>query len=332
MGGFPLYPLKFSYILKEKVWGGRRLETLLGKRLPEGSPIGESWEVSDHGEDTTVVAEGALAGRSLHELAEQFPEELMGNKGMGTAAGCFPLLLKFIDASDVLSVQVHPDDDYAAKHEGKGELGKTEAWYVLDADEGARLVRGVKPGTTRDEFAELLKEGRLEECLNTFEVKAGDVLYLPAGMLHALGAGVVVAEIQQNSDTTYRVYDWNRVGLDGKPRELHVEKALEVIDFGVPLRNKEVPMLLDGYPYRRENLVRCAKFAMESIETGERITEERDGEAFAILCFVEGGGWLEGDFESVEVKVGDSVLVPAGVRRFAFAPGEDSKFLLMQVP
>lgn len=158
MGGFPLYPLKFGYILKEKVWGGRRLETLLGKRLPEGNPIGESWEVSDHGEDTTVVAAGALAGRSLHELVESHPEELMGKRGVETARGRFPLLLKFIDASDVLSVQVHPDDVYAAEHES-GELGKTEAWYVFHAAEGSRLVRGVKRGTTREDFGKLLAEG-----------------------------------------------------------------------------------------------------------------------------------------------------------------------------
>lgn len=331
MGGFPLYPLKFDYILKEKVWGGRRLETLLGKRLPEGNPIGESWEVSDHGEDTTVVAAGALAGRSLHELVESHPEELMGKRGVETARGRFPLLLKFIDASDVLSVQVHPDDVYAAEHES-GELGKTEAWYVFHAAEGSRLVRGVKRGTTREDFGKLLAEGLLEECLNSFEVSAGDVLFLPAGTLHALGAGVVVAEIQQNSDTTYRVYDWNRVGLDGRPRELHVERALEVIDFEAPLRNKEAPKRLEGYSYRREALVSCEKFAMESIETAEPIAEEMGGEAFAILCFVKGCGRLEGDFESVEVNLGDSVLVPAGLERFRFTPEEDSKFLLMYVP
>ncbi len=332
MGGFPLYPLKFRYILKEKVWGGRRLERLLGKKLPEGSPIGESWEVSDHGEDTTVVANGALAGRSLHELAEEFPEELMGEKGMSAAGGRFPLLLKFIDASEVLSVQVHPDDEYAAMHEAEGELGKTEAWYVVDAEEGSRLVRGVKPGTTREGFAGLLKEGRLEECLNSFEVGAGDVIYLPAGALHALGAGIVVAEIQQNSDTTYRVYDWNRTGLDGKPRELHVEKALEVIDFDAPPRNKEKVRRMEGYSYARRRLVECEKFAMESIETREGVAEERDGAGFTILCLVKGCGRLEGEFESVVVKVGDSVLVPAGLRRFSFAPEGDSRVLVMYVP
>ncbi len=330
MGGFPVYPLKFRYLLKEKVWGGRRLGEVLGKELPEGRPIGESWEISDHGEDTTVVAEGELSGVPLQELVRSHARELLGRRGMESARERFPLLLKFIDASDVLSVQVHPDDAYAGEHEG-GELGKTEAWYVVWADEGARIVRGVKPGTTRVEFERLLREGELEECLNSFEAKAGDVVFLPAGTLHALGAGIVVAEIQQNSDTTYRVYDWKRVGLDGRPRELHVEKALEVIDFDAPIQNTEVGRKLEEYSYRRELLVECKQFTLELAETSKRIEEELDGEAFAIVCFIEGGGLLEGDWGSTKVVRGDSVLLPASLDEFDFAPAGKSLLLMMSV-
>jgi mannose-6-phosphate isomerase len=215
----------------EKVWGGRRLETVLGRELPPGRPIGESWEVSFRPDGPTPVVGGLFDGRPRDELAREHPEELLGPHVTARFGAEGPLLLKIIDASRDLSVQVHPDEVYEAAH--PDAEAKSEAWYVLAADEGSRLIRGVD-GVDAAGFRGLLEAGRLEECLHEVRVSPGDVMDLPARTLHALGAGVMIAEIQQSSDTTYRVYDWNRVGLDGRPRELHVERALEVTDFSPP--------------------------------------------------------------------------------------------------
>lgn len=223
-----LYPLTFEPIFKERVWGGRSLERLFGKALPPGQPIGESWELVDRPpQDVSVVAQGPLAGRSLRWLMEHHRAELLGQAA--DSAGRFPLLIKWLDAHQTLSLQVHPPAAVADKFGGEP---KTELWYVVEAQPGACLWAGVKPGVTRAQFERALQAGTVAEGVHCLPVQAGDALLLPAGRLHALGPGVVVAEIQQNSDTTYRVFDWNRVGPDGQPRSLHVEQALASIDFG----------------------------------------------------------------------------------------------------
>jgi mannose-6-phosphate isomerase len=222
-----LYPLTFQPIFKERVWGGRNLERLYGKPLPPGRPIGESWELTDRPpDDVSVIAQGPLAGRTLRWLMERHRAELLGQAA--DSAGRFPLLIKWLDAQETLSLQVHPPASAAAQLGGEP---KTELWYVVEARPGAMLFAGLKPGISRTDFEQALRAGTVADCVQALPVQAGDALLLPAGRLHALGAGVVVLEIQQNSDTTYRVFDWNRLGPDGRPRPLHVEQALASIDF-----------------------------------------------------------------------------------------------------
>jgi len=222
-----LYPLTFHPIFKERVWGGRKLEQLYQKPLPPGAPIGESWEVSDRPDDRSLIANGPLAGKDLHWLVNRHPSELLG--ATPAQAGRFPLLVKILDAREKLSLQVHPPAARAA------ELGgdpKTEMWYIAEAEPGATLYVGLKRGFTRAEFERRLQAGTVAECFHQLQVRAGDAMFLPSGRVHAIGAGLVIFEIQQNSDTTYRVFDWNRVGLDGRPRPLHVAESLASIDFG----------------------------------------------------------------------------------------------------
>lgn len=217
----PLYPLLLNAALHTKVWGGRRLATLLHKSLPGDEPYGESWELHD----TATVANGALAGRSLGDLLAEYGHDLVGARN--NPADGFPLLAKFLDAAEWLSIQVHPDDEQARQLEGEPR-GKSEAWIILYADPGAQLVIGVQPGTTRDGLANAIRSSRLEQLLVRAPVKPGDIMNIPAGTIHALGPGLVIYEIQQSSDTTYRLYDWGRMGLDGKPRALHIDKGVQV--------------------------------------------------------------------------------------------------------
>lgn len=221
-----LYPFIFHPIFKERVWGGRALERLYRKPLPPRAPIGESWEISDRPGDVSVIANGPLAGKDLRWLMENHERELLGDAK--PANGRFPLLIKILDAEEKLSLQVHPPAHRAEELRGEP---KTEAWYIADAAPGAELYVGLKRGVTRAEFEGKIRTGEVAECFHRVPVKAGDSMFLPSGRVHAIGAGLVIFEIQQNSDTTYRVFDWNRVGLDGKPRDLHVEHSLASIDF-----------------------------------------------------------------------------------------------------
>jgi mannose-6-phosphate isomerase len=221
-----LYPLTFQPIFKERVWGGRNLERLYRKALPPAVPIGESWEITDRPDAASVVANGPLAGKDLRWLMEHYPKELLGNAR--TQNGRFPLLIKLLDAQEKLSLQVHPPARVAARSGGEP---KTEMWYIADARPGAELYAGLRRGVTRAEFERRINDGTVADCFHRLPVKPGDVMFLPSGRVHAIGAGLVILEIQQNSDTTYRVFDWNRPGLDGQPRELHVEQSLQCIDF-----------------------------------------------------------------------------------------------------
>ena len=222
-----LYPLIFQPIFKERVWGGRELERLYGKKLPPGAVIGESWEISDRPGDASVIANGPLAGKDLRWLMEHHAPEILGG-AKPAADGRFPLLCKILDARDKLSLQVHPPANKAAELGGEP---KTEMWYIADAAPDARFYVGLKRGVTRAEFEKKISDGSVADCFHRVPVRAGDTMFLPSGRVHAIGDGLVIFEIQQNSDTTYRVFDWNRVGLDGKPRELHVAQSLASIDF-----------------------------------------------------------------------------------------------------
>jgi len=236
-----LYPFTFQPIFKERIWGGRELERLYAKKLPSSKPIGESWEISDRPGDASVIANGPLAGKTLPWLMENHARELLGD-AKPAAEGRFPLLCKILDARERLSLQVHPRPGSAGvppassekrRQDGSAPGGepKTEMWFITDAGPDASLYVGLKRGVTRAEFEEKISDGSVADCFHRIPVRAGDAMFLPSGRVHAIGAGLVIFEIQQNSDTTYRVFDWNRGGLDGKPRELHVAQSLASIDF-----------------------------------------------------------------------------------------------------
>jgi len=317
MSSEELYPLKFQEIFKPKIWGGQNLKRILGKRLPQDAAIGESWEVSDREGDVSVIANGALEGKSLREVLQSRKEEILGRKDFPQwSLERFPLLIKFIDAQDDLSVQVHPSDE-AARRFKESDPGKTEAWVIIDALPGARLIRGLKEGTSHDDFQILLAENRIEECLNWVEVAPGDCVFLPPGTVHALGRGLVLAEIQQNSDLTYRIWDWGRVGFDGKPRPLHIDKALEVIDFSLvgPHKTSEEP--IEEGPGKRKRLVKCDKFMLErwELEPGEGLYSMP--ESFLALMAIRGNGKIiYGKDEAERMDPGQTVLIPASIKNF----------------
>lgn len=305
-----LYPLLFEPILKEKIWGGNTLQEKYGRKLPSAK-VGESWDVACHPNGTSVVANGPFKGQTLRQLIDSYGSQLLGQEVQKRFGSKFPLLIKLLDATEFLSVQVHPDDEYAALHEG-GQPGKTEMWYIIHAQPGAHLIYGLVPGTSREEFEQAVRDGKLEKYLRSIEVKAGDVLYIPAGVVHAIGPGILICEIQQNSDTTYRVYDWNRLGDDGKPRELHVDKALDVIDFSGRLaRDKLTGLSIAEEGGRRTYYIACDYFAVEKIECRGSIHEKADGTKFFTLTAVEGQGEIVYSQGNQPFKAGDSILIPA---------------------
>ncbi|MGR3309814.1 MAG: type I phosphomannose isomerase catalytic subunit [Candidatus Brocadiales bacterium] len=335
-----LYPLKFRSIYKKKIWAGHRLMTLFGRDISVNERVGESWEIADHGADTTVIKNGPLAGEKLHDIVAKNGIELLGKKWVEArtnpslrsraglfvhAASAFPLLVKLIDTREMLSVQVHPDDAYAQKHEGQSEQGKMEAWYIMHAEPGARLVHGVIPGTTVEGLKELLTAGRLEECLNFVTAKVGDVVFIPPGTVHAIGAGILLLEVSQNSDATYRLFDWNRLGEDGEPRPLHIDKALDVIQVqsaGCGMRNNS------------ELLLECPKFSLELLEFEKYIEEQNNTDNFHILTVIKGEGRLqlgEGkDF--VSFSEGESILIPASLKSYEILPSNMCKVIKTSVP
>jgi len=299
-----LYPLTFYPVYKEKIWGGRKFAQLFDREMPPGL-IGESWDVAAHPNGMSIVDRGELAGHSLEEVLHIYGRELLGR---GESLDKFPLLFKFIDAADDLSVQVHPDDIYAARHEGD-ELGKTELWYVVHSEPGGAIIWGTKPGTTKEDFAEALKNGgqAVLDCLNQVEVQVGDIFPISAGMIHALRKGVVVAEIQQNSDTTYRVYDWDRADATGRGRELHIDKALDVIDFSPAARSFE-------YQYSR-----CARyFKMDVISEAQGIGVELP-ESFHLLTPVTAPAELVWPHGHMKLVRGQSCLVPASLGSYGLS-------------
>ena len=324
-----LTPLVFKPHLVERVWGGRQLQTVLGKDLPEDGPFGESWEVSAHPSQPSAVAAGPLAGKTIAELCAEYGTAFMGTALAGDAA--FPLLFKYLDAAAVLSVQVHPDDAYAREHEN-GQLGKAEAWYVLASAAGGAIYHGLVSGTTRESFRDALASGRVGECLRKVSVQAGDCFYQPPGTVHAIGSGVLLAEIQQSSDLTYRVYDWGRVGLDGKPRELHIDKALDVIDFSpdganfAPAKIKPAPINVPGTRHA-ELLVDSERFRFERLEFQGDARLESDPERFWLLAVAGGRGVLRAGEISYPLDAGKTCLIPASAGAFDITNAVDLSLL-----
>lgn len=314
----PLYPLQFHPIYKEKVWGGTALREKFGRSLPADN-IGESWEVAGHLHGVSITANGPLAGKSLVELMDVYGPELIGKALPSEYLTRFPLLLKFLDANAYLSVQVHPDDEYARVHE-QGELGKCEAWYVVAAQPGAEIIYGLQEGVTKRDFLQALEEGTIESLLGRVPVKPGDVFNVPAGLLHALGKGVLAAEIQQNSDAVYRVYDWNRVDEDGNRRELHIEQALDVIDFDMPPPPAVRGLGLTEEGGKRTFLVANKYFVLELLDSTGRMIERPAGERFHLLTGLQGRikvEWpVDSKKDSLILKPGNSLLVPAAIETY----------------
>lgn len=306
----PLYPLSFEPIIKELIWGGRRLGTLLNKPIGTRTKCAESWEISDHRDDVSRVANGPLAGTSLRDLVKERGDELLGRGERPGPAGQFPLLVKFIDANDVLSVQVHPDDELGRRL--VDDNGKTEAWLIVHADPGSLIYAGLKPGVTRGDFAAALGTERVEPLLHRFEPQVGDCIMIPAGTVHAIGAGVVLAEVQQMSDATFRVHDWNRLGADGKPRALHLKEALEATDFAAgpvdPL--KPTPEPIRGGCLER--LASCPYFALERLTMNEPSKVGSEGR-FTILLGLEGNAEIVSGAKRAPLGFGQTLLLPASI-------------------
>jgi mannose-6-phosphate isomerase len=320
-----LYPLLFEPVLKDYIWGGRTLEKL-GRALPPEGPIAESWEIAGHDDGTTVVRNGRFAGQRLTEVQAQLGLDLIGsNNAWALQRDKFPLLIKLLDASRPLSVQVHPRDDYALGHEGN-ELGKTEMWVVLDAAPEAELILGVKEGTTAEAFRQAIDDGNLEPYLHRVPVKAGDHVCVPAGTLHAIMGGILIAEIQQNSNTTYRVYDWNRVGADGRPRPLHIDKSLDVINFEQLEPQLQPPVLIgEENGIRRERLCANEYFVTERVtmEAGAVFSGECDGRSLEIWGVREG----QAAINAVALKAIQFCLLPAALGAYRVTAGTQATLL-----
>jgi mannose-6-phosphate isomerase len=321
----PLPPLRFQPILREYLWGGRRLGTELGKPIGDRECYAESWEVVDHGADQSTVVDGPLAGRHLYDLVAHEGAALFGRHQPQRQ---FPLLLKFLDCQQTLSVQVHPNDEQGAKL-NPPDLGKTEAWVVLAAEPGSKIYAGLKPGVDRATLEHEVSRGTCDACLHEFEPRVGDCVLIEAGTVHALGAGLLIAEIQQASDTTYRLFDWNRVDRDGKPRALHIQQALDTIDFNRGPVNSVQP--IDTESAGVERLVACDKFVLDRWRIGAPHQLPRD-DRFHILAVIEGSLSLNSDSSREELKRGDSILVPASASIVEIAPQGRAVLLDMYLP
>lgn len=303
-----MYPIVFIPDYKERVWGGEALNQYYHKHSPFAA-TGESWEVACHPNGMSTVKNGAFQGQTLEELLLAHGDDVLGRPF--TVNDRFPLLVKLIDAKDKLSVQVHPDDDYAFAHEN-GELGKSEAWYVLQARPGASLIAGLKSGVRKADFVTAIEQNQIETCLNSIPVQAGDVLNIPAGLIHAIGDGIILAEVQQNSDTTYRVYDWNRVGLDGQARELHIAKSLAVIDFDGRLSTQLCqPTIQQHSGYKEYQYVQNDYFSLDRIVISEQYLVTNC--SYQIYLCIAGECQIEAGNHRTSVQTGESFLIPASL-------------------
>jgi mannose-6-phosphate isomerase len=305
-----VYPLKFEPILKDKIWGGQKLKSLLNKdsNLPN---VGESWEISDVEGDTSIVSNGDLKKQSLNELLKTHKADLIGEKNYKIFGNKFPLLIKFIDAKEDLSIQLHPNDELAA--ERHNSFGKTEMWYVMQADDDANLIVGFNQKMTTEKYLKHLEDKTLTDILNFDKVKTGDTYFIDVGRVHAIGAGVMLAEIQQTSDITYRVYDWDRIDDDGNERALHNDLAIDAFDFDMP-ENFRVQ-------YQKErnisnNMVSCPYFTTNFLHVTEPILKLNTKDSFFIYICVEGEALIETETASEFIRQGETVLLPAAIETY----------------
>ena len=319
-----MYPLKFKNIFKSVVWGGEKIAPFKGVNTQQKN-IGESWELSGVKGNESVVAEGPLAGRTITSLAEEYKGALLGEKVYAATGTEFPLLIKFIDARDDLSIQVHPDDKLAAERHN-GSKGKTEMWYVVQADEKAHLMSGLNKEITPEEYAAKVADNTITDVLHDYDVHDGDVFFLPAGRIHSIGSGCFIADIQQTSDITYRIYDFGRLGLDGKPRELHTELSKAAIDYTV-LPDYKTPY--QSIKDQENELVSCKYFTTSLYELDKEVTKDMSGlDSFVIAICVEGSGSLtDSEANAVSLRQGETVLIPACSRSFTLHPEGSMKVL-----
>lgn len=298
-------PLIFRPVYRDYIWGGDRILHKYGRAAPPGI-YAESWEISARPEGMSVVAAGPWAGQTLQDLIDRRPADVLG---AGASAG-FPLLIKLIDARERLSVQVHPDETAAARHGGEP---KTEAWYILEAQPGAQVFAGLKPGLRRRDLEDAIRQGRVEETLTALPVQAGDTVFIPGGLVHALDAGILLLEVQQNSNTTYRLYDWDRVGHDGRPRAVHVAEALRTIRWDLRESAIQPPTPLPPRPdCDGESLIQCRQFQMERWRIGQALDDPADGR-FRAWFVVSGTLRVAGGAEEIAVPAGTTFLLPAAL-------------------
>jgi mannose-6-phosphate isomerase len=305
----PLYPLTFEPIFKERIWGGTKLKDYLNK--PISSEItGESWELSTVPESISVVNNGEFKGKNLNEVIDLYPIEILGKEVFNQFGKQFPLLFKYLDAKEDLSIQLHPNDELAkARH---NSFGKTEMWYVMQADENARLIVGFKENSSKEAYLQKLESNDILSLLNEIPVKKGDVFLLETGTIHAIGAGIVIAEIQQTSDITYRIYDWDRVDANGNKRELHTELAVDAINYKTTAAKKEY----SASENKSTSLVDCPFFKTNIIPLNGEILIDKNDDSFMVLMCTDGSFELHLNEEKYLYQTGDTVLIPALLTSF----------------
>lgn len=326
--------LTFETIFKDKIWGGQKIRTVLGKDFAPLPNCGETWEISGVSGNVSVVKDGPLAGKSLKELVAEHKGDLVGQHVYEQFGDEFPLLVKFIDAADDLSIQVHPNDELARqRHQGPGRdaFGKTEMWYIIEADEGATLNSGFNRPVTKEEYVESVKNNTLQELLNIEPVQPGDVFFLPAGRVHYIGKGILLAEIQQTSDITYRIYDFDRTDDKGQKRELHTEQAVDAIDY----------TFHDSYKTQYEkslnqsvNAVACPYFTTNVLHFDQEVMHDYAHlDSFVILVCVDGGVTIQAEGSpQVTLKMGECALIPARVKQVTLIPDGEMTLLESYVP
>jgi len=321
--GNTLYPLKFEPLLKDVIWGGTRLHDTLGKTSTTDT-CGESWEISGVQGQISVVSNGFLKGNNLQEIIEVYMNELLGDHIYEKFGLEFPLLIKFIDANDLLSIQVHPNDELAG--ERHNSYGKTEMWYIIDAEENAELISGFKHPISKDKYLEHFNNKTLKDILNYEKVKAGDVFFIPAGRVHAIGSGILLAEIQQTSDITYRIYDWDRLDKNGKGRELHTDLAVDAINYNDP---ESYRVDYDRTINSRATLVDSPWFTTGIIDLDQPVVKDFNLiDSFVIYMCVQGKAEIDyGNSETATIQKGETLLVPASLKNLSILPADSTQLL-----
>ena len=320
-------PLLFEPLIRQIRWGGRRLGTVLQKNIGDDADYAESWEIADQPEGRSVVASGRHTGKSLQQLMSRQNGNLMGRHA---ELEQFPLLIKFLDAHDWLSLQVHPDDQQAGRYK-PDENGKTEAWVIVDAEPDAQICAGLKSGVTARDFLSHLQNGTVEETLHMIPARAGDCIFVPARTVHALGPGILLAEVQQQSNLTFRLHDWGRMGSDGRPRQLHIDQSMECIDFQRGPVAPVIPIPLSDGSHHFEELVRCEYFVIRRHSSVDSFPIRMD-DRFRILMILEGSAQVQSEDGAVELTKGTTTLLPASLASVSVEPREKTTLLEILYP